>query len=379
MTAKSQVIEIPVPAGDDDFVLLNAGVSTPMRVSYNGEMRGKLVKALKGGYIKASDRAGLVMDAYALAKSGQLAVDEALRFLMGLAGETDYIVLDALAAVLNGFQKMFMGGFDEEIYTKFLKLMEAMIGKSWHAVDLASGMGPGWTARAGEGHLDGLRRETLMKLMAKFCPGQSFIEESKRRFQKYIENPSENATELPDEYRVPVLQTILQVGTETEFSQVKDVYKKLTSNVDQKHIYSSIGYAKDSKHKEEVLRWAISGEVKLQDFFYVMQSVSASSRQGLDMTWAFYKSEFESIKSLIKDGNSSMMEACISVSTSGYCSDEMATEIEQFFDKHPLPQNKRKISQVLEEIRSSAAFVKRAKKSDVVKPDFWDGLLKSLA
>lgn len=379
MAQKSQEIEIPLSAGDDDFVLLNAGVLTPLRVCYNAEMRGKIVKALKAGHIKSSDRAGLVMDAYALAKSGQLEVDEALRFLVGFVGETDYIVLDALSAVLNGFQKVFMGGFDEQVYKKYMELMESFVGKSWHAVDPSSGMGPGWTARPEEGHLDGLRRGALMKLMAKFCPRASFIEESKRRFQKYIENPQENATELPDEYRVPVLQAVLQVGGDTEFSQVKELYKKLTTNVDQKHVFSSIGYANDPKHKTECLQWSISGEVKMQDFFYVMNSVSASSRQGLDMTWAFYKSEFEGIKKFVKDAAPSIMEAAISVSTGGFSSDEMATEVEQFFEAHPLPLNKRKISQVLEEIRSSASFVKRAKKSDVVKSEFWEGLIKSMA
>jgi puromycin-sensitive aminopeptidase len=373
MKEETLVLEDIPLSGSADFVLLNSGVFTPMRVAYTPEMRSRLIKALKAGLIQPADRACLVLDTFALAKAGMLAADEALRFLLvGFAGETHYVVVDALSAALAGFQKILMGS-NPEIYKLYLDTVEQFVRKCWEAANV------GWERLDSDGHLTGLLREALMSLVAKFAPGASWLQEATRRFGKYVEDPQVNATELPDEYRAPVLQAVLQNSGEAEFRKVMDTYKKLRTNVEQKHIYEVVGFTREPKLKSEVLRWAISGDVKAQDFFYVMRSVSASTREGLDMTWDFYKSNFDSIHKFVKAMSPSIMDAAISVSIGGFCSEEAAKDVEKFFDDHPLPSNKRKISQTLEEIRSNAGFAQRALATDVAKAEFWKDIKAAVA
>lgn len=226
--------------------------------------------------------------------------------------------------------------------------------------------------------MGGLLRGLLMKLVARFAAGPSFLAEAKRRFARYVEDPQANASELPDEYRVPVFQTVLQRGGESEYSQLVATFAKLTANIDQKHVFLSAGYAGAHRLKEEVLRWAIGGEIKIQDFFYLMGSVSQSSKAGLDMTWDFMRKEFSNIHSMVKAASPSIMDAVIQMSTAGYCSTAKADEIEKFFEEHPLPLNKRKIAQLLEEIRANAAFLDRTLATDIVKPEFWNEVTASL-
>merc|ERR1712178_308710 len=157
---------------------------------------------------------------------------------MGFQGETNYIVWDALSAVLNGFQSVLMGGAPPEIYKLYMETMEKLVWKGWAATDL------GWTSKDSDGHLTGLLRGTLMKLVSKFAPGASWMEEAKRRFEKYAEDPIGNAIDLPDEYRVPVFQAVLQTGGAGEHGKLMECYKKLTTNVDQKHVFQSAGYTK---------------------------------------------------------------------------------------------------------------------------------------
>merc|ERR1712232_795314 len=139
-----------------------------------------------------------------------------------------------------------------------------------------------------------------------------------------------------------------------------------------KHVFLSIGFCPSEALKQKALRWAVSGEVKLQDFFYVFSSVSASSKAGLDMAWSFFRSEFDSIRGMVKDASSSIMDAVIQASTSGFCSEDKAMEIESFFEAHTLPQNKRTITQLLEEVRTSAKFLDRTLATDIVKSRFWE-------
>jgi len=372
MTSKTMDIEVPISSDESEFVLINEGFRTPMRVSYTAEMRTRIVQALKAGALPPCDRAGLVMDAYALAKAGKLAADELLRLLTGFTGELDYIVWDALSQVLLGFQKILMGSASEEVYQGYMSVLELLVWKSWEAKGL------GWVPRAEDGHLDGMLRGVLLKLVSRFAAGPSFLEEAKRRFHKYCEDPKGMANELPDEYRVPVFQVVLQSCGCEEHSKLMDAFKKLTTNVDQKHVFLSAGFAKDPALKRQMLEWSIGGEVKKQDFFYIMSSVSQSSKSGLDMTWEFLKSEFSAIRKFVKDASPSIMDAVIQVSTSGYCSTEKAAEIEKFFQDNPCPSNQRKVSQVLEEIRGNAAFASRALATDIVKSEFWSELRNSV-
>merc|ERR1719161_2304750 len=105
-----------------------------------------------------------------------------------------------------------------------------------------------------------------------------------------------------------------------------------------------------------------------------MSSVSASSADGLTMTWAFVRRNIEKIRGMIQKASPSLMDAVIQISTSGFCTIERALEVEKFFQEHSFPQNKRKIEQVLEEIKANAAFMDRMRSSDVVKPEFWSDL-----
>jgi len=367
MTGKTMDIEVPI-SGGSDFVLINEGVRVPMRVAYTADMRSRLSDAVRGGKLPTCDRASLLMDAYAMAKAGKLGTDDMIQFLTGYCGEREYVVWDALSQVLLGLARLFMGGAPQQLYERYLAFCKSFVAKGWEAAN------PGWTARPTDGFTDGLLRGLLMKLVSRFAPEGDWLKEARRLFDRYIEDPEGNAAELPDEYRVPVFQAVLQAGGPKEHEQLMGAYRKLTKNIDQKHVFLSVGYTPEEKTKTEVLKWAISGEVKIQDFFYIMGSVSASSREGLDMMWSTFKSEFDTIHGMVKTASPSIMDAVIKSSTSGLNSEEKATEIEEFFKKHPLPQSARTISQGLEEIRTNAKFLSRALSTALAKEDFWKSL-----
>mmetsp|Transcript_86918 Transcript_86918/g.190909 ORF Transcript_86918/g.190909 Transcript_86918/m.190909 type:complete len:893 (-) Transcript_86918:215-2893(-) len=371
MTSKTMDVEVPLGAGetaDEAFIMINEGIVTPMRVSYTPEMLQRLAKAVSAGKLSAIDRSGLLMDLYALAKAGKIGLDEVLKFVSSYAGEKDYVVWEALDTVLMGSNKLFMGGAPPEMHARFKAFASALVSKGWKEVDC------GWTSKPTDGHTDGLLRSLLMRLVSHFAPDGDWIEEARRRFDLYVEDPEGRASDLPDEYRTTVLQAVLSKGGKEEYTKLMAAYRKLEKNVDLKHVQLSVGWSPVKSVKEEVMSWAISGEVKIQDFFYVMIGVSASSREGLGMMWEFFKSNFKTIHKMVKSANGSIMDACLSASCGGWTSEEKASEVEAFFEKNPLPANTRKISQILEEIRANAGFLSRTVASDLAKEEFWNGL-----
>ena len=49
----------------------------------------------------------------------------------------------------------------------------------------------------------------------------------------------------------------------------------------------------------QVLEWAISGAIKIQDFFYPVGSVAGSTKAAQLMTWEFYKENFAKISAML--------------------------------------------------------------------------------
>mmetsp|Transcript_25260 Transcript_25260/g.58860 ORF Transcript_25260/g.58860 Transcript_25260/m.58860 type:complete len:892 (-) Transcript_25260:139-2814(-) len=368
MSEKALDVEVPVSQDPDEFVLINSGMHTPMRVAYTSEMRAMLSKAIQAKLLSPTDRVGLVMDAYALAKAGKIGGDEAIRFLAGFESEDDYVVWDGLAQALLGFQRLLMGGAPENVYSSFMQFAGRIVQQGWKTAGL------GWEPKPEDGHMSGLLRGLMMKLIARFAASADFLEESRRRFELYISDVVGKRGELPDEYRVPVFQAVLKTGTKEDFRKLMAAFKQVPANVDERHIMGAIGFTEDLGLKEEALKWAISGEIKIQDFFFIMGSVSASSAKGLELAWSFLQKNVEHIRNMVKTASPSLMDAVISYCSGGFCSNARADEVERFFQEHPFQQSKRKISQVLEEIRANAAFVERMLGTDITKDEFWSSL-----
>ena len=179
---------------------------------------------------------------------------------------------------------------------------------------------------------------------------------------------------LPSDMRSDVFKIVLKNGGDEAFKQVLGYFDTATDNAEKKHVLSSIGVTPDVGKKLEVLEWTTSGAVKLQDFFYAIGSVHSSGKEGRELAWKFFKDNLGKFKGMLGKASASLMDAVIALSCREFSSFEKADEIETFFDGADLPQNKRKVEQVIESIRANAAFLGLLEKSELTEKKFWDGL-----
>jgi len=122
------------------------------------------------------------------------------------------------------------------------------------------------------------------------------------------------------------------------------------------------------------VEWTTSGAIKLQDFFYAIGSVHRSDKDGMNLTWTYYKENFGRLKEMLGKASTSLMDALIVYSCGGFCSSEKADEIEKFFLDNPMPQNQRKVLQTVEGMRANAVFLGLLEKSELGDKGFWDSL-----
>jgi len=357
-------IEVPL-ATEGGWVKLNAGQEVPMRVINTTNMIERLAKGIKSKALPICDRAGLITDAYALVKAGQMPPDNLIRLLSSYTQEDEYIVWQGLSSVLGGL-KLIMEANDLAMHDRFSKVAKKLV---LHMIELV-----GWDKKETDGHQTVLLRSTIINLLSSFCStDEAVVSEARRRFDNFLLDPTDMQA-LPSDMRSTVFRIVLKNGGKKEYDAVTAYFFTASDDAEKKFVLNSLGSTQSNELKLDTLRWCISGEVKLQDFFYTLGSVSSSNMEGRDMTWSFFCEHMQEIKGLIGKASPSLMDACVAYSSGGFCTLEKADEIEEYFKENPLPTSTRKIAQLLEGTRTNAKFFERLSGSDLVKEEFWNTL-----
>jgi len=369
MTTRTFVIEVPLDSSvsaEAQWVKLNYGQHIPTRVKYSHAMLQKLASAVSNHELPVSDRVGLLLDTHALVKAGMLSAVDLMLLLKAYSGETNASVWEALGQTLLALEKAFIN--DEFLHQKLSAFASSLILPAFSTV--------GWEPQPTDGHLTKLLRATLVGLLARFSANDpAVVAEAKRRYDIWLVDPT-NSANLPSEYKVAVWKIILQNGDEKEFNEVLAYYENAELASEKQSVLTSMGFISSAHLKKKVLEWTMSDKVKIQDFFYPMGSVAQSNGSGLNISWEFFQSQLPAIKEKLKTATPMLMDAVILFCCSGFSTDEKAEEIQAFFEANPLPNNTRKISNLIETVRVNAAFLNRLKSSDVNQDAFWEQLSK---
>jgi len=364
MSDRTQTVEILL--GDSSceqnpWVKLNYGQHVPIRVKNSHAMLQALSKAVLNKDIPPADRSSLLMDSLALVKSGMLPVTELLLLLKSYEAEDDANVWEALSQILLSLEKLFMN--DTFLHKKMGSFASKLVLPAIEKV--------GWNSQPTDGHLTKLMRASLVGLLSKFCASHPAVSsEARKRYDRWLVSP-EDCLNLPSEYKIPVMKIVLINGGEQEFNEIIAYYDKADLIAEKKVPMLSLGSIKSPDLKKKVLQWAVSGKVKLQDFFYPMGSVSQSDNTGLSIAWEFFQSNLPNIKQLLATAPTNLMDAVIINCCSGFASEEKLQEVKSFFEENPLPNNSRKISNLLETIAINSSFLSRLKTSALTEESFW--------
>ena len=363
MREKTATVSVPL-SSNGGWVKLNAGQDVPMRVKLTTEMINRLSAGIKSKTLSPADRAGLLNDSYALVKAGQMQPEAMIKLLSNYTNEDNYTVWTGISDIIGGLDVVLSD--DPAMSKNFKKFAQGIVMGLLNEI--------GWEAKDTDGHLSTLLRGMMVGLLSTFCHDDiNVAAEASRRFALFQANHSDMKS-LPSDMRTSVFKIVLKNGGELEYEQIKAYFGQATDNAERKFVLGSLGHSPDPKLKKRTLDWSISGEIKLQDFFYPMGSVCRSSRFGAEISWQFFKDNFEVIKKMIDKASPSLMDAVIVSCAGGFCSNEKADEIEKFFKANPLPRSSRKIQQTLENMRANAKFLTLLQSSELAKETFWSSL-----
>jgi puromycin-sensitive aminopeptidase len=209
----------------------------------------------------------------------------------------------------------------------------------------------GWDPVRGESHLDTLLRSLVITRLASFGD-PPVIEESKKRFEAHC-----NGTALiPADLRSAIYRAVASSADEKTFAALFNLYRETDLQEEKDRVSRALGAVVDPELVGQVLKFAISKEVRNQDTVFVIISV-AMTKPGREQAWEFFQQNKDELRQRYDGGY--MVARLVKYLTENFASEEKAQEVESFFASNPFPGTERTVRQSLETIRLNSEWLSR--------------------
>ena len=327
---------------DRDWIKVNAGQSGFCRVNYAPEEWDRLRSAVEAGELEPRDRLGLQNDAYALTRGGYLPATSFLELTAAYAGEDDATVWRTIAESLMGFEALiadepYLKRFDEYVRTLFRPIA-------------AKG---GWEPRPGEGHLDAIRRSTVLSRLGHHGDPKVLLE-AQIRFRRYQKDPAS----LHPNLRGVVYGLVAQEADRSTYETLWELQRKAVLNEEKVRLLVALTKTKRKELLQETLDRSLTDEVRSQDAVPVITGVAiAWPGVGRDLAWSFVQKNWDELYRRYSPSGF-LIRRLVQVHEA-FTDLGRAREIERFFRAHPAREVQRTVKQVSEKIRVNAKWLAR--------------------
>ncbi len=340
MDQRNADVEVDKDAASQGWVKANAGQTGFYRVNYSAEDWTRLQGAVESLELPAIDRLGLQNDAYAMVRAGFLPATQFLSLAEAYKDETDTSVWSDLATNLRGMENLL---FDEPCIDQYQGFARGLFERIAGQV--------GWDAGAGEGHLDSLRRGTVLGQYGGYGdPGT--IAEARGRFDRFLNDPAS----LHPDLKGVVYGLVAQEGDESTYDTLWRLEREADLHEERMRLLGALTRFQSRELLSDMLERSMSDEVRSQDTVLVVVSL-AGNRYGKDLAWEFIKENWEEFDRRYGRGGFAIMRL-VGI-TGSFTDPDRAKDVEEFFNSHPAPSAERTIQQSLERIRLNATWLER--------------------
>lgn len=333
-------------AAAHSWVKLNIGAVGFYRVKYPDEMMDQFKPAVINQTMPTLDRNALLDDLFALVQSGDVSTVQFLRVAQWYRGETDFIIWSTLLGCMRRLHSLLQTCDEQSVRKPFWAFCR----------HLASGILAklGWHSQPGEDHMTTLLRPMLIAHMVSF-DDEGVLQEASRMLRQYLAGERQVHPDL----RSSIYQSALKLGGRQEFQMLVQMHKEAELHEEKNRIANSLASAPTEEILSDVLRFSLSDQVRAQGTVFILIACS-SNRLGRDLTWQFYRDNFQLIRERYKGR---LLAILVKSITEDFCSEERAVEVEKFFAENPHPSSERSIRQALETIRLNKAWLERDESS----------------
>jgi len=325
-----------------DWVKVNAGQTGFFRVNYEPEEWDRLRAAVMAGEIGPRDRLGLQNDAYALMRAGYLPATTFLDVTSAYHGENDATVWRTISESLAGFETLIA----DEPYADALHAYARRL----YAPAAAR---CGWDPKAGEGHLDALRRMTLLGRLGYYRDRRT-LEEATARFERSLTDPSS----LHPDLRAVVYGHVAQEADEAVYERLWELQRKATLQEEKVRLLQALTRPRRKDLLQKTLDRCLTGEVRSQDAVGIIVGVAANGPGiGRNLAWQFIEDNWPELYR--RYAPSGFLIRRITQVSEAFTTPERAKEVQAFFKRQKAPEVARTVAQCLEKINVNARWLEQ--------------------
>ena len=330
-----------LPASGEGWLKVNAGQTGFFRVRYPDDEWERLAAGIASKDLPATDRLSLQNDAYALMRAGYLPATVFLSLARSYVNEDAAPVWSDLAANLRGLEALLA---DQPYVDRFRGFARGLFADAAAEV--------GWDARAGEEHLDALKRSTVLGQFGGYGD-EATLAEAKRRFDAHLDG----AGALHPDLRGVVFGLVAQQGDRGAYDTLWDLERRAEMSEEKMRLLGALTRFQDRDLLTDLLTKALNPEeVRIQDAVLVIAQ-TAGNLEGRDLVWDFIRENWAELDRRYGKGGFAITRM-VGI-TGGFTKPEREAEVAAFFEANPAPSAARTIQQSLERIRLNAAWLER--------------------
>lgn len=324
------------------WIKINSGTIGYYRTKYSEELLELLIGGIKNSELPPLDRLGILNDTLAFARAGETSTVEVLKLLQSFQMEFNSTVwssiitcLDEIGLILNNSDfenlfKIFGRSILRTIYTKL-----------------------GWDTKSNESHLETILRPCILEKMI-FLDNEETINEAKRKFELHLSGKCILSPDLKN----PVYKAVLRVGDNETLETMLKLYRETDLQEEKTRILKAIGTVRDEHLIIKVLNFLISDQVRLADTVLAIPSITITYKGRL-LVWEFFKKNWNLFAE--RYNGSYLFPGLVKFVTQHFTTEDMAQEVEEFFENKSKASIERAILQGVECIRLNSTWLNRDK------------------
>ena len=327
-------------ADDSTWTKLNPEQTGFYRVRYSNSDLQKLVEPIRSKSLTPIDRLGIQNDAFALSRAGIIPATDFLTIAEAYQNEDNAPVCADLSSNLGGLDNLLS---DESFYGNFQAFSRSIFQQVAEKV--------GWDAKPDETNMDALLRSTVLNHVGG-NDDENALREAAARFAAYADDPSGVSPDI----RGIVFRLAAKRGGRPEYDAMWQLRADTPLQEEKVRFLFGLTSFEDKALLEETLNRSLGDEVRVHDTVSVITLV-AGNTQGRDLAWQFLKDNWPELDRRYGEGGFAIMRL-VGIA-SAFTTLDMHDDVERFFTDNPAPGAARTISQSLERIRLSAAWLDR--------------------
>jgi puromycin-sensitive aminopeptidase len=328
-------------SGEVEWLCANANATGFYRVAYEGGLLERLTGNLPS--LAPVERIGLLSDAWARVRAGQLEIGTFLDLVAGFGGETDHAVLDELVGALGVVEHRLVPDADREALQK---AVVALFGPSLAKV--------GYEAGAGEDDEVKLRRSALVRAVAGVGRDAAAVKELQARVRRVL--AGEGGALDPNLLDVGVVVSA-RFGDASLFDALLAAFQKETDPAAKRRYLVALAAFEDPALAKRAQALSFTDTVPMQDISSFVSGLFAN-RAARDGYWDTLQSRWKDL--LARTGGAPMLLRRV-IEALGLLPERRHLEaVKAFLAQKPVEAAKQATAQTLERMEQDVSLRERA-------------------